>query len=112
MSINHVVKEGEHLSGIAEKYGFRDWETIWLDAANAALRGKRENAHALNPGDVAVIPDRQEKREHGVTGTGHTLVLAARELALRLKVLDLDFNAVARADFELGLKNDAPPKTG
>ena len=33
----HIVKAGEHLSTIAEIYGFRDYRSIWDDPANAAL---------------------------------------------------------------------------
>jgi hypothetical protein len=47
----HTVRQGEHVSGIAQKYGFTDYSAIWNDPNNAALQSQRQNNNVLNPGD-------------------------------------------------------------
>jgi len=47
----HTVAQGEHLSGIAAKYGFQKVATIWEHPDNAGLKSKRKNPHILLPGD-------------------------------------------------------------
>ena len=42
MSTDHVVRQGEHLSQIAEKYGF-SYKALWDHAANAQLKKLRGN---------------------------------------------------------------------
>jgi hypothetical protein len=63
MTIQHVVKRGETLSGIAELHGFRNWKTVYDAPENADLRAKRPNPHLILVGDVVVIPDRKPKAE-------------------------------------------------
>jgi len=55
MATTHVVQQGEHISAIAERFGFRDFHTIWDHPANAALAAIRD-PHVLEPGDEVVIP--------------------------------------------------------
>ena len=86
MPTKHVVKQGEHLSGIAGKYGFSDYKTIWDDPENAELKAKRRNPHVLHPGDVLSIPDRKAKTLSGATGQKHRFVLSKTQLTLRLKL--------------------------
>jgi hypothetical protein len=63
MSTRHTVVEGEHLSAIAVKHGFRDIQKIWNDGANADLRSRRKDPNILSPGDVLVMPDFEKKVE-------------------------------------------------
>ena len=108
----HIVKPGEHLSTIAEIHGFRDYKTIWDDAANAALRAKRDNPHVLHPGDTVAIPDRHEKVEPGATTQQHVFQVSLGRLFVRLKVRDLDFKALNGAAYELGMATGEQPRTG
>lgn len=62
----HVVKSGEYLSLIAQKYKIPDWKTIYFHANNAAFRGKRPNPDLIYPGDVLYVPD---GRDGGVPST-------------------------------------------
>jgi Putative peptidoglycan binding domain len=84
----HVVQQGEHLSGIARQYGFRDYQTIWNHAQNAGLREQRPNPHVLYPGDNVYIPDKQARSASLATGQVHRFVLEGKRLKLRLAVQD------------------------
>jgi len=38
MSITHIVKQGEHLPGIASKYGFANCDTLWNHPQNLEIK--------------------------------------------------------------------------
>ena len=59
MAVTHVVAQGEYLSLIAARFGFRDPRVIWNHPDNAALRERRKNPNVLFPGDVLTIPERK-----------------------------------------------------
>jgi hypothetical protein len=90
MSHVHTVAQGEHLAGIAARYGFTDFQAIWRDPANAQLKQKRKYPHTLHPGDQVVIPDRKERSESGATDKRHTYKLLGKPLRLRLAIKDFD----------------------
>ena len=52
----HKVVQGEHLFGIARKYGFPDWKKIWNHGQNAELKELRKNPNVLFPGDELLFP--------------------------------------------------------
>ena len=110
MSKTHIVKQGEHLSGIALAYGFTDFHTIWDDGGNAGLKAIRD-PHVLFPGDELFIPDHDPKTEPGATGKVHVFELDEPALFLRLKILDLDNRPVKGADGKLGLDGQTDPVT-
>jgi hypothetical protein len=99
----HVVLQGEHMSGIAAQYGFPDWETIWQQPENAALRAKRD-PHVLFPGDQVFIPDRVARNEPARTNKVHIFkIQPPPPLYLRVRVLDLSHEPVTNANCHLGL---------
>jgi hypothetical protein len=59
MPRTHVVVEGENLSTIAAREGFRDFRKLYEAPENAELRKKRPNPNLILPGDEVVIPDRK-----------------------------------------------------
>jgi len=91
----HIVQEGEHLSGIAASYGFRDYQTIWNHPENAELKGKRKTPNILFPGDRLYIPDLQGKTVDRPTDKLHTFRLLGGKLFLKIKVQDLNALPVA-----------------
>jgi len=108
MSKIHVVKQGEHLSGIAAQHGFRDFHNILDHPQNAELKARRD-PHVLFPGDQIFIPDRTDKVEPGATTTAHTFAVATAPLFLRLRLRDLDNKAIGNAPYELRVESpDAP----
>ena len=98
--MNHIVKQGEHLSRIAEMYGFRDFNTIWNDGANASLKQKRD-PNVLFPGDTIVIPDKKKRTESRVTGKTHTFVVRSKALRLHLRLHDENREPLANEKCEV-----------
>lgn len=96
MPIAHVVEEGEHISEIAERYGFVRYETVWEEPLNAELRASRSNPHVLQPGDVVHVPDFEPATAQAATGRRHRFVAGAAELRLRVRIEAWDGGA--RAD--------------
>jgi N-acetylmuramoyl-L-alanine amidase len=101
MPKQHTVKQGEHISRIAEQYGFRTHQVIWDHPANAELKKKRQNPNVLYPGDQIQIPDKEAKRESKPTGQRHRFQLKGEEITLRLVVEDIHGKPIANADCEL-----------
>ncbi|CAN5286891.1 hypothetical protein BH10PSE17_BH10PSE17_33490 [soil metagenome] len=90
MSTTHVVAPGEHLSGIAEKFGFRDFHTVWDHPSNAALKKQRVNPHVLHPGDSVFIPDKTPRNDPAPTDQKHQYRLDSTDLKLRIALRDFD----------------------
>ena len=111
MSKTHVVKQGEHLSSIARDNGFASFRTIFNDPGNADLKAKRD-PHVLFPGDKVVIPDRHLKIEQGATTQRHTFQIDLDPLFLRLRVLDLNGQAVAKAQCDIRVEGAKDPDPG
>jgi N-acetylmuramoyl-L-alanine amidase len=88
MSFSHTVQQGEHLSSIAEKYGFRTYQTIWNHSDNAQLKNKRVNPNVLYPGDVLFIPDKTLRTEAIATGAVHVFQVMASNLRLSITIRD------------------------
>lgn len=70
MAKEHSVKQGECISSIAFEYGFFP-DTIWQDASNTQLRGRRQNPNVLFEGDIVVIPNKRLRHESGESGKRH-----------------------------------------
>jgi LysM repeat protein len=111
VSTNHIVVQGEHLSGIAKKYGFSSYKTIWDHGQNAELKKKRQNPNVIFPGDQLFIPDKEEKVESRNTEKKHTFELKAEKLKLRLILEDLYEKPIANAKCELQIENDSTELT-
>ena len=58
LSHPHVVRPGETLSKIAQRYGIHDWRALYDAPWNAGLRRKRPDPNSVRPGDVVNIPPR------------------------------------------------------
>ncbi|MEO6002385.1 MAG: peptidoglycan-binding protein [Opitutus sp.] len=110
MSKTHIVEQGEHLSGIAETYGFHTYKQIWDDPANAKLKEERKNPNVLYPGDSVVIPDQEQKDKSCSTGARHSFRLLSDTLHLRFVVRNESDQAVANADYTLVVESDSETK--
>lgn len=104
MSTDYIIKQGDHLSGVAEEFGFIDYRTIWNDPANADLKKRRKNPHVLFPGDRLVVPDKVVKKESRSTDQRHKFLLRKTPLKLRLILTDFDGLPLAHADCELRIE--------
>ena len=94
----HTVQQGEHITRIAGKYGFRDYHTVWDHPQNADLKKKRASPNVLFPGDSIFIPDKEQKTIDKPTGAMHPFEVNTRKLKLRIVLQDYD---------NLPLKNQA-----
>ena len=85
----HSIAQGEHLSQLARKYGFRSYLTIWNHPNNEALKKLRQDPNILYPGDSLYIPDIEPKVVKGETGMTHKFVVPVPKLELRIALRDL-----------------------
>ncbi len=106
MAIVYTVQQGDHISSIAERYGFFNWRIIWNDPQNAELRQKRPNPDVLFPGDEIVIPDKKPKTESRETGNVHVFKVPAAPLKLRLRIEDFDNNPIPNLACEVEIDGD------
>ena len=105
----HTVKQGEHISTLAEKYKFYDYKTIWDDPANAGLKADRDNPNVLNPGDVITVPEKKQKTATGATANIHTFQVKIQKLKLRIAIKE--YFGKPYADTPCVLEVDGKPKT-
>ena len=101
MTINHTIRQGETLTLIASRNGFRDWRTIYNDPANVAFRAMRPDPDVLFPGDVIVIPDKEQKVEAAQTGARTTFTVGAMKLFLRVVLKDSRGNPLGNRRYTL-----------
>ena len=98
--IKHIVKSGDCILSIAERYGFY-WETIWDYPSNSQLRVLRRDPNILNPGDIVVVPNKQIKEESGTTEQRHRFRRKGTPARLRLQLLNRDFQPRAGVSYIL-----------
>jgi hypothetical protein len=84
----HTVEQGECLSSLAARYGFRNWEDIYSHPANGDLRKKRPNPNVLAPGDKVVVPEPTLKSVAVATGKTHVFKVRLAEVKLRVVLVD------------------------
>jgi Putative peptidoglycan binding domain/LysM domain len=106
MMTTHTVKQGEHLSQIAARYGFHDRDAIWNHPQNADLRGKRKNPNVLFPGDQLFIPDKEQRAEARPTERRHRFKVKTERLMLRLVLEDAYEKPIASARCELRVDDE------
>ncbi len=102
----YEVKQGDHISSIAKKFGFRDFKTIWDDPQNADLKKLRGNPNVLFPGDEVIIPDKDVKTESRSTGSTHQFVVPVPQLELRIVTHDINDDPVANEDCTLQVESE------
>jgi hypothetical protein len=103
---NHIVQQGECLSRIAAKYGFRNFRTVYDDAGNAKLRKLRPDPNLLFPGDVVFIPEKQPKEESVPTTKLHRFQISGPRRVLRVVLEDLDGKKMASEPYELDIEGN------
>lgn len=86
MPTTYEVNAGDTLPKIAVAHGFRKWETIWEDAANASLRNERNDPRVLHPKDIVKIPDKQRKQVGCATEKHHVFKVPSMTEKLRIRV--------------------------
>ena len=111
MSIDHIVRQGEHLAQIAEKYGYHDYKAIWDHPNNARLKKLRENPNVLLPGDVVHVPDKRQKQEQVATGQLRRVKLHGGKLKLRLALKDFGNEPIKNTKCKITINGVDTPLT-
>lgn len=101
MAKTHRVIQGESLSGIAKKYGFNDWRTIYKCQENTEFRRQRPNPNVIYPGDQVFIPSKDIKEENGNTGKRHIFRKKGSLTLLRLVLHGEDGQPLADVKYQL-----------
>lgn len=101
MATDHVVRQGEHLSQIAERYGYRDYKPIWDHPNNARLKTLRGSPNVLLPGDVVHVPEARQKVVRVATGQVHRFKMRGGRLVLRLALKDFGNEPLANTKCQL-----------
>jgi len=96
----HKVRQGEDVSGIAAAYGVPVKKVV-DHPENASLKSERKGLHILRPGDVIVVPDREDREETAGTGQKARFRKKSDKTMLRLKLLDDDFQPRANVPYKL-----------
>jgi len=96
----HKVRQGEDVSGIAAAYGVPVKKVI-DHPENASLKSERKGLTILRPGDVVVVPDREDREETAGTGQKARFRKKSDKTTLRLKLLDDDFQPRANVKYKL-----------
>jgi len=103
----YTVKQGDHVAGIAFRFGLSDYRTIWDHPSNTELKNKRQNPNVLFPGDVLYVPDRELREEARPTDQRHRFVLKTKPLKLHLKLRDHYEKPIANARCLLVVDGDS-----
>ena len=109
--VRHTVQQGEHLSALAEQYGFRGYAAIWDHPDNAELKQRRKNPHVLAPGDEVAIPEHAAKVVDLATGASHRIEVRGSKLTLRLVILDGSRHPRANESCTMAVEGAARPVT-
>jgi hypothetical protein len=106
---NYTVQQGDHLSGIAEQFGFQNIDTIWNHPNNAALKKLRKNPHILFPGDILFIPDKTDKNAPAPTTKLNKFQIDLTKLKLNLKLQDINGDPIASKPVTISLEGAVVP---
>src|SRR5262249_55988912 len=84
----HTVRQGEHISRLANEAGLPSYLTIWNHSKNADLKSKRKNPNVLHPGDEVFIPEMKQQSRDAGTDSRHIYKLKSTQLRLLIVVED------------------------
>jgi hypothetical protein len=101
------VEPGDHLTGIAEKLGLPDTQTILLQSANADFRD-RPHPEMLNPGETLSLPDLEPLKYTLATGKRHKLTIPRPKAKLCVAFTTFQGKPTAASQVELRLNGKAP----
>jgi len=83
MATQYRVKAGDHLTGIADRLGLPDTQTILSQSGNDSL-GKRKHPEMLDPGETLTLPDLKPLKFTLSTGKRHKLTIQRPKAELRV----------------------------
>jgi hypothetical protein len=94
----YVVQPSDHVSGVADAFGFDDYTVVWNASGNADLQQQRTDPHVLQPGDSLTIPEvKAQPAANRPTSAKHPFQIQRSPLSLRLTLLDLAAKSMTSA---------------
>ena len=109
MSGIYEAKQGDCLSSIAARFGFKSYHSIYDHPDNADFRKKRPNPNLLYPGDILHIPDLKLREQDCSTDRLHEFCLVRPLVKLRIKMLDHERKPYKYKKYKITI--DSLPKT-
>jgi N-acetylmuramoyl-L-alanine amidase len=97
----YVVKAGDCLSSLAQRFGLPSWKTIYDHPENADFRELRPNPNLIYPGDRVFIPTPSLKEEPGTTESRHRYAVRRDRTLLRLRLKDAQGEPMANRAYVL-----------
>ena len=83
--IPYVIRQGDHMVGLAHRRGF-DADELWNHQRNGDLRQRRSSMHVLCPGDVLYVPDAPRRTELSlVAGTNNKFAARPPHMTITVK---------------------------
>src|SRR5215471_18915091 len=107
----HIVKQGEHVSRIADAQGYSSYRRIWDAGENQSLKTKRRNPNVLFPGDDVFLPDLEKREEPRATDLRHRFQMSVPKLKLRIVIRTVDGEPIKNEKCELLLNGESIPLT-
>ena len=95
--MKHVVKQGEDMYSLAQRYGLGSFRTIYDHPQNAELASKRPDPHVLSPGDEVFIPDEDDAPAVSVAADARH-VFKAKAHRLKVHLVDARGKPLSGAD--------------
>lgn len=108
----HIVKQGDCLLSIADKYGFSSYETIYLHPDNAAFKKLRSDPTTIMPGDKIVIPDKKPSSIKLKPDNMYNLIVTTPKAYFITELLDSAGEPIANAKYGLKIKGIEQPFNG
>ncbi|WP_437671179.1 peptidoglycan-binding protein [Sorangium sp. So ce131] len=104
--MDYIIKQGDHLTKIAVRFGFTSYDVIWNHPRNAELKARRRTPNVLMPGDRVFIPDREVKSAKVSSGKRHFFKVKRSRLQLRLAFLDFLHRPIANTEGALDIQSN------
>jgi hypothetical protein len=87
MPTSVTAEQGDCILSLSREFNI-PWHTVWNDPANANLKKLRRRPTILLPGDVVVIPDKQQKQEDRSTDASHDFQVERAKAMLCLQLFE------------------------
>ncbi len=116
MPTRHVCKQNDHISKVADQYGYRNWQTVWdankdrlsRSSPNTLYKGRTRAGN----GDYLDIPDPSTLPASGGVDAHHPFTVGTDTLQLRVRVFKDDMTPLKNAPYELRVAGIPTTYTG
>ncbi|BBO81500.1 peptidoglycan-binding protein [Desulfosarcina ovata] len=100
----HIVKQGEHLVGIATSYHFLNYKKIWEDSNNTELKKSRKNPNILFPGDQIYLPEYITNTIDITTEQRHRFIVKKVPLSINIVIKNEDNAPISNTECSITIE--------